>query len=72
MAEYPNDQFQDEIDELGYKLTREILSMQLIHKNPDLTKDNMRGLLAEFAKKKEETGYGKGMDDGISLGKLEQ
>lgn len=57
MAKYPNERFLDEIDEVGYNLTMEILHMQLDHRSPDITKDAMRSILEEFAQKRFDKGF---------------
>lgn len=61
---FPNENFADEIDFYGYKLTLEFMALQLVHQNPDKAKENMRKLLEELVEKN----YDRGVEVGLSLG----
>lgn len=66
---FPNENFTDEIDYLGYRLTMEHIGLMIQGPNATAqdvldTKARMRVLLSEYGEKK----YDEGVTAGISLG----
>ncbi len=53
---YPNAQFMDEVDELGYDITMELLAFINVHRDIDLTKSRMRKWLTAYGDRQFERG----------------